>query len=503
MNTILKTRNAKVESENRNLKWEISRMRQKLKKNQISEAYYRNSLSNSTLETRNKGKLDLLESSFGKLFEESSKSQYSDLENEKTIPIILEGSQTRSSEIYQRRINNLEERYKELELSYSKYINSCLDMNGLKNLGFEDMGEKKLFLLRIKKLEGENEMLGERVGKLQKELSSTRLRLYKVDHQNKVLGRENEKLKKQNEDLRKENENFLEIVKKTTITWIDGSENMMKLEKDKLKVLYDNLSKCISFMKGSEDKPKIQIYKNDKLRFDKIAERVESSEKTKFMYLSNEEKEVANKLIKMENVKNHQKNEIESLKQDLFKANKMNQELIDKIQSFERERFSTQKLQQLEQMKKMLETKKGELNTVIEKFNESESKIKNNITSNNNAISKKFTEFENWKGNYNGKMESYNEYIEDRFQKMNETVEKKKKEYKDKVKKNFTKMKNELKLVEKQKEGVMEMNQEEDKFWKEFVGFLEKVKEKEIEVVKFKEEIGEGKKSFCIIIEGI
>jgi F0F1-type ATP synthase membrane subunit b/b' len=134
-------------------------------------------------------------------------------------------------------------------------------------------------------------------------------------------------------------------------------------------------------------------------------------------------------------------------------------------------------------MKKMLETKKTELGSILKTFSETENKIKDNVSVHNGKINEKFSELEKWKEEYNNKMDDYKVFIDERFDKMNETVEKKKKEYKDKVKKNFSKVKDDLKFAEKQKESMIELSQEQTKFWQEFVEYLNQIKGKTINVM--------------------
>lgn len=117
----------------------------------------------------------------------------------------------------------------------------------------------------------------------------------------------------------------------------------------------------------------------------------------------------------------------------------------------------------------MLEDKKSELEAVIARFTQTESELRGAQAAKEGLVEQSVGRMEQWKEAQAEKMRGVRADIEERFERMEEMVEKKKGEYKDKVKRNFGKIKSDLKLAEKQRESVVELNQERHKFWEAFL----------------------------------
>lgn len=308
----------------------------KLRHYQVTESFLRNSLSNLNEKLKKDDKLQILESALNNFVK---KTEAPELKNEQNN--LLKTYTPKHDNLSQRRISHLESKiqilennYSSLHEQYSIYVNSCLRLDKKDVEDFEtnvdDSEEISLHKLKIKKLEEQNNCINEHLASMFAELKECKLNLYKSEF---ALKKNQQKTKDLNHSisfLEEEKKQYLQILEKISNSWSGKSGNdQIQIENRKLKTLYENISKCIKSNKAIHDVNSSNLLAKIKnIRFEVIYKKVENAENSKHIYATPNEEVFIKKICEYKKNEEKKALEIKNLELDLFKANKLNKELL-------------------------------------------------------------------------------------------------------------------------------------------------------------------------------
>ena len=309
---------------------EISTLRNELKLTQIRESFYKNSVSVASQRDDSGSRLAPLVDALDAFLAPNDHPVAPAPPAES--PVVWHSEAPELRRHMQAKLHHLRGEYDELEQKYARFVDQLVQYRRTKG-DAEGLAqeERDLFEFRLRKMRRENDFLEEKNEQMRTELGQARVDLFQSEHRNRRLRASHEQLESRNASLRGENNGVLEVLRKTVLSWNTHAEQAKHREREQLRTLYENMSRCLADPSRRHDH-RLRMVSGEQLRWDAIESRRATEGTTKgLVYLTPAEETVLEKLVTLESRSRGQQKELERARLELFKTNKMNQELLGKL----------------------------------------------------------------------------------------------------------------------------------------------------------------------------